>query len=130
MVGGLIVVQTGSSFACFCRDKMPHFGLTANKKAQSRSDLAIRTRKSVLARYLLRKSNKTSTWNGGFREGAIWLACSLHSALLDVTQKSLEGGAILGRGGQGGFFVAIAIDFQEVFGGSSGVVNLLAEFKR
>jgi hypothetical protein len=36
---------------------MPHFGLTANKEAQSRFDLAIRTRKSVLARYLLRKQD-------------------------------------------------------------------------
>ena len=60
---------------------MPHFGLTANKKAQSRFDLAIRTRKSVLARKIsngIRIPGQVPTPRHSQRElrlGALKLSC-------------------------------------------------------
>ena len=49
--------------------------------------------------------------------------------MVDRAEELLESGAILSRGEQGGFFVAGAVDWQEVFGKASGVVNLLTELE-
>ncbi len=52
----------------------------------------------------------------------------LKSALLaNGGEKFLEGGAVLVRGDQGGFFVAVGVDLEEVFGRTGSVVDGLAE---
>ena len=50
--------------------------------------------------------------------------------ILNVNQKLAKSRPILSGGDHGSFFMAIAIDFQEMLRRPRGVANLLAELKR
>jgi hypothetical protein len=49
--------------------------------------------------------------------------------VINATEEFFEGGAVLSRGDEGGFFVAGGVDLEEVFGRAGGVVDVLAELK-
>ena len=48
---------------------------------------------------------------------------------LKAVQELLESGAVLSWGDEGGFFVAVTIDLNEVFGRKRSAIDFLAELK-